>query len=630
MERRLQKEKASELLKPWQRGQKHTEYILGEEGLSCHRPGMSVVSPLEDGLVRDWDLMEAVWAHGLDKIHADPKQHPILYSEPVVTMQSQREKAMEIMFESLQVPALFPAKSGSLHAFSVGRPTALIVDLGSAHTRVSPVYDGYCIETGMLQSFVGGFILSQYMQIQMKRSLDRGELSLEGSKMDVSTKNDLSRFLTPSLDIHPDVCTNSDLLYQGGSQEFPSGWFPVLCGEGRVPRLQYGAHHVKGQDPYSQLRVRERLVDNYGTTMSFETYRQIRIAEDIKRAVCRVALTHYNERKQSRAEETEKADEKQKQTSKREEEKDVKMDGGVSSDEEEDESEDESDEESSESSEDEENNITYDMPYQRGRLNLSHEANVVGELLFDPSPARPMDWQTSQTIAQEYKRRLKQQQAARASNLQSSSGAEASSQQTESSQRAPEHGSGSTHDQHGAAGDGGHAENGEIVSKQLLNSSIRYRVTKAFEAGESTLCVEDDMDLGIDFCHAAAVVNGSLTPSERVSARQALRKHGRIPRDYTSPTRTSMFPEPLHDMVYRSLNYCDPDIRKTLVNNIVLVGGGSRASGLKERLYKELDQYLPNVSIVPIVTRFSCWLLHTIFPCVNCRLTNLECLLLDL
>ena len=138
------------------------------------------------------------------------------------------------------------------------------------------------------------------------------------------------------------------------------------------------------------------------------------------------------------------------------------------------------------------------------------------------------------------------------------------------------------------------------------------------------------MDLGIDFCHAAAVVNGSLTPSERVSARQALRKHGRIPRDYTSPTRTSMFPEPLHDMVYRSLNYCDPDIRKTLVNNIVLVGGGSRASGLKERLYKELDQYLPNVSIVPIVTRFSCWLLHTIFPCVNCRLTNLECLLLDL
>eukprot|EP01138_Halocafeteria_seosinensis_P008126 gb/GECG01008305.1/.p1 GENE.gb/GECG01008305.1/~~gb/GECG01008305.1/.p1 ORF type:complete len:691 (+),score=99.61 gb/GECG01008305.1/:1-2073(+) len=607
MERRMgNTQSAGNALSSWKRDHKsdsNTEYFLGEESLSRHRPGMSVVSPLEDGMVRDWDLMEAVWSYGLDKIHADPTEHPILYSEPVITVPSQREKSMEIFFESLGAPAVFPVKSGTLHAFSVGRPTALVVDVGSAHTRVCPVYDGYCLETGMLQSFVGGFVLSQYMQIQMKRSLERGELSVEGANGNKTTPSNLQDLLAPTMDVSADVRQSANTIYNNGSKEFPSEWFSVLCGGGTVSRLHHGPHTVKSGDPASQLRIRERLVDNFGTTMSFQTYKQLRVAEDIKRAVCRVTLSHYTGVDRKPSEGGKGASSEQNKSRKEEEDED--MEGEGSSEEQSEDSEEDSDSESTGSSDDEEKQITYDLPFQRGRLSLAHEAKLVGELLFDPSPARPMDWQTSNAVAQEMRRSRSQQAPSSGSSgaqnqAQQSSGKESSQQNPASSSRS------------GAQGEQNVSEDANMG--KALKSSIRARVARAIAAGESPMCVEDDMDLGIDFCRAAAVVNDSLTPSERVSARQALRNHGRIPREYTSPTRTSMFPDPLQDIVHRSLMYSDPDIRKTLVNNIILVGGGSRANGLKERLYKELDQNLPSaykprvLTPGPLAQQYSAWI----------------------
>ena len=62
----------------------------------------------------------------------------------------------EIMMEHWNVGAMFVAPAPMVAAFSVGRPTALIVDLGASGARVTPVVDGLLLRTAQRRSGRGG------------------------------------------------------------------------------------------------------------------------------------------------------------------------------------------------------------------------------------------------------------------------------------------------------------------------------------------------------------------------------------------------------------------------------------------------------------------------------------------
>jgi actin len=49
----------------------------------------------------------------------------------------------------------------------------------------------------------------------------------------------------------------------------------------------------------------------------------------------------------------------------------------------------------------------------------------------------------------------------------------------------------------------------------------------------------------------------------------------------------------VHEQVHKSINKCDIDIRKELYENIVMSGGTTMYSGIKERLVKELQNMVP-------------------------------------
>jgi actin-like protein 6A len=87
--------------------------------------------------------MESIWDHGFKDLHVKPAERPILLSEAPFALQSQREKTAEIMFERFNAPAVFLAKTAFLAATSVGRSSAIVVDVGASCSRVTPVYDGY-------------------------------------------------------------------------------------------------------------------------------------------------------------------------------------------------------------------------------------------------------------------------------------------------------------------------------------------------------------------------------------------------------------------------------------------------------------------------------------------------------
>ncbi|GER51436.1 actin-related protein [Striga asiatica] len=134
---------------------------VGSQDLWFRRDNMEVLSPIKDGIVADWDMVENIWDHALRKcLLIDPKDHPMLLAEPCSNTQLQREKTAEIMFEKYQVPALFLAKNAVLTSFASGRATSLVVDCGGGSTTVVPVHDGYVLQKAVASSPIGGEFLS--------------------------------------------------------------------------------------------------------------------------------------------------------------------------------------------------------------------------------------------------------------------------------------------------------------------------------------------------------------------------------------------------------------------------------------------------------------------------------------
>lgn len=70
----------------------------------------------------------------------------------------------------------------------------------------------------------------------------------------------------------------------------------------------------------------------------------------------------------------------------------------------------------------------------------------------------------------------------------------------------------------------------------------------------------------------------------------------------------------LHELIQKSVLHVDVDIRQVLLNNIIVVGGGSLLNGLNDRLYGELARLYPaskiriQASSFPAERKFSTWI----------------------
>ncbi|ORX51308.1 Actin/actin-like protein [Hesseltinella vesiculosa] len=153
--------------------QKYSQYYIGDNKINKPRPGMQIINPMEDGLVNDWDTMEAIWDATFNSfLRVDPTEHPLLCTEPAWNTTQNREKLAEIAFETFDFPAFYLAKDAVMSAFSVGRATALVLDSGGGMTSAVPVYDGYVLKKGILRSPIAGNLLTQQILDQLESDLN--------------------------------------------------------------------------------------------------------------------------------------------------------------------------------------------------------------------------------------------------------------------------------------------------------------------------------------------------------------------------------------------------------------------------------------------------------------------------
>ncbi|XP_077223271.1 actin-related protein 4 isoform X1 [Tasmannia lanceolata] len=137
---------------------------VGSQALEYRRDHMEVLSPMKDGVVVDWEIVDNIWDYAFkERLLIDPKEHPMLLAEPSTNTPLQRERTAELMFEKYQVPALFLAKNAVLTSFASGRATSLVVDSGGGSTTVAAVHDGYVLQKAVATSPIGGELLTDCM-----------------------------------------------------------------------------------------------------------------------------------------------------------------------------------------------------------------------------------------------------------------------------------------------------------------------------------------------------------------------------------------------------------------------------------------------------------------------------------
>ncbi|KAJ3040704.1 Actin-like 6A [Rhizophlyctis rosea] len=150
-------------------GRKRPKRYVGEGEIYTWREHMELKNPFKEGVVEDWDALEALWDHAYyTRLRADPTEHPLLFSEPSWNPRDVREKLLELAFEKYNLPAFYLARSAVLSAFAAGKPTCLVIDSGASVTSAVPVYDGYVLRKGIMKQPYGGDFLGEQALLRLK------------------------------------------------------------------------------------------------------------------------------------------------------------------------------------------------------------------------------------------------------------------------------------------------------------------------------------------------------------------------------------------------------------------------------------------------------------------------------
>jgi len=107
--------------------------------------------------------MELIWDYIFHELKVLPEERSILLSEAQMNPKENREKMIEILFETFMTPATYVALSNVLSSYYFGRSVTLVIDIGDGVLQITPILEGYLIAHAMMRSDLAGRVLTEYM-----------------------------------------------------------------------------------------------------------------------------------------------------------------------------------------------------------------------------------------------------------------------------------------------------------------------------------------------------------------------------------------------------------------------------------------------------------------------------------
>ena len=220
-------------------GQKNV--YVGNEA-QAKRGVLTLSYPIEHGIVKNWDDMEAVWHHTFyNELRVAPEKHAMLLTEAPLNPKANREKMTQIMFETFNVPSFYVSIQAVLALYASGRTTGVVVDSGGSVTHVVPIYKGYALPHAVLRLDLGGRDVTEYMQ---KLLSERGySFTTSAEKEIVRDIKEKLAFVSTDFDDDLDRAEESSDLEQ--DDELPDGQVITVGSERfRAPEVLFQPHLI--------------------------------------------------------------------------------------------------------------------------------------------------------------------------------------------------------------------------------------------------------------------------------------------------------------------------------------------------------------------------------------------------
>lgn len=147
------------------------DFYVGDEAQE-KRGVLHLDWPIQRGIIKDFDGMEKIWNHLIDKElqavvdssdDCEDYKGVFLTESPLLPM-AVRQKTMETWFETFKARHYFVAIGAVLGLYSTGQETGIAVDSGDGVTHAVPTWEGYHITNAIRRMNMAGRDLTEYME----------------------------------------------------------------------------------------------------------------------------------------------------------------------------------------------------------------------------------------------------------------------------------------------------------------------------------------------------------------------------------------------------------------------------------------------------------------------------------
>jgi actin-related protein len=144
-------------------GGQNKEYFVGFEA-RAKSDLLNLRQPIENGIVASWEDIEKLWNHTFyNELMTAPDEHAVVVTEKPMCPRMNRERMVQIMFETFNVRGFYSGVQGVLALFSLGKTTGVVWDAGQGYSFTVPIYEGYGLPHAIMRNGVSGSDLTNLM-----------------------------------------------------------------------------------------------------------------------------------------------------------------------------------------------------------------------------------------------------------------------------------------------------------------------------------------------------------------------------------------------------------------------------------------------------------------------------------
>ena len=125
---------------------------------------LDLTYPIERGIITNWDDMIRIWNKAYNNLNITSSEHSVVLTDSVAISSDQREKMIEVMFETYNVPTFYVAYQPLLSLYANNILTGVVLEIGDELTQVVPIYNNNIITEGIRTINFGGRDITSHLQ----------------------------------------------------------------------------------------------------------------------------------------------------------------------------------------------------------------------------------------------------------------------------------------------------------------------------------------------------------------------------------------------------------------------------------------------------------------------------------